>query len=88
MCRAACFDGHFEIVKYLVEHNAGECDRQINRQKVDRQKHRQIENARLGTWQNIMQLRQKIYVQIDVINKRTPRLYLDMSIVRDKGPGF
>jgi hypothetical protein len=21
--RAACFDGHFEIVKYLVEHNAG-----------------------------------------------------------------
>ena len=22
--RAACFDGHFEIVKYLVEHNAGE----------------------------------------------------------------
>ena len=21
--RAACFDGHYEIVKYLVEHNAG-----------------------------------------------------------------
>ena len=21
--RAACFDGHFEIVKYLVEHKAG-----------------------------------------------------------------
>lgn len=24
--RAACFDGHYEIVKYLVLHGAGECD--------------------------------------------------------------
>jgi ankyrin repeat protein len=24
--RAACFDGHYEIVKFLVGHDAGECN--------------------------------------------------------------